>query len=122
MQFAVFGREIPCQCETAATRKVTVKQLIHTTAETIGNYSSLIDIFTSIASGIQTCPVRIKPNRLLSELSRRPKVPTAQPLQQFLTRILTSRKGRNSVANLQNLTLDIPNLDIINVNVHAKFG
>ena len=36
--------------------------------------------------------------------------------------ILTSIKGRNSVANLQNLTLYNPNLDIINVNVYTKFG
>ena len=36
--------------------------------------------------------------------------------------ILTSIKGRNSVANLRNLTLYNPNLDIINVNVHTKFG
>ena len=36
--------------------------------------------------------------------------------------ILTSIMGRNSVANLQNLTLNNPNLDIINVNVYTKFG
>ena len=36
--------------------------------------------------------------------------------------ILTSIKGRNSVANLQNLKLYNPNLDIINVNVYTKFG
>ena len=36
--------------------------------------------------------------------------------------ILTSIKGRNSVANLQNLTLYNPNLDIISVNVYTKFG
>ena len=36
--------------------------------------------------------------------------------------ILTSIKGRNSVANLQNLTLYIPNLDIISVNVYTKFS
>ena len=36
--------------------------------------------------------------------------------------ILTSIKGRNSVANLQNLTLYNPNLDLINVNVYTKFG
>ena len=36
--------------------------------------------------------------------------------------ILTSIKGRNSVANLRNLTLYNPNLDTINVNVHTKFG
>ena len=31
-------------------------------------------------------------------------------------------KGRNSVANLRNLTLYNPNLDTINVNVYTKFG
>ena len=36
--------------------------------------------------------------------------------------ILTSIKGRNSVANLRNLTLYNPNLDTINVNVFTKFG
>ena len=36
--------------------------------------------------------------------------------------ILTSIKGRNSVANLRNLTLYNPNLDTINVNVYTKFG
>ena len=35
--------------------------------------------------------------------------------------ILTSIKGRNSVVNLQNLTLYNPNLDIIYVNVYTKF-
>ena len=36
--------------------------------------------------------------------------------------ILTSIKGRNSVANLQNLTRKNPNLDIIYENVYTKFG
>ena len=36
--------------------------------------------------------------------------------------ILTSIKGRNSVANLRNLTLYDNNLDTINVNVYTKFG
>ena len=36
--------------------------------------------------------------------------------------IQTSIKGRNSVANLQNLMLYNPNLEIINVNVYTKFG
>ena len=36
--------------------------------------------------------------------------------------ILTSIKGRNSVANLQNLTLYNTNLDTINVNVYTKSG
>ena len=36
--------------------------------------------------------------------------------------ILTSIKGRNSVANLLNLTLYIPNLDTINFKVNTKFG
>ena len=34
--------------------------------------------------------------------------------------ILTSIKGHNSVANLRNLTLYNPNLDIIYVNVYTK--
>ena len=34
--------------------------------------------------------------------------------------ILTSIKGRNFVANLRNLTLYNPNLDIINVNVYTN--
>ena len=34
--------------------------------------------------------------------------------------ILTSIKGRNSVANLGNLTIYNPNLDIINVNVYTN--
>ena len=37
-------------------------------------------------------------------------------------KILTTIKSRNSVANLQNLTIYNPNLDIINVNVYTKFG
>ena len=36
--------------------------------------------------------------------------------------ILTSIKGRNSVANLRNLIIYDPNLDTINVNVYTKFG
>ena len=37
-------------------------------------------------------------------------------------KILTSIKGRNSVANLRNLRLYNPNLDTINVDVYTKFG
>ena len=37
-------------------------------------------------------------------------------------KILTSIKGCYSVANLRNLLLYNPNLDIINVNVYTKFG
>ena len=36
--------------------------------------------------------------------------------------ILTSIKGCYSAPNLQKMTLYNPNLDIINVNVHTKFG
>ena len=36
--------------------------------------------------------------------------------------ILTSIKGCNSVVKLRNLKLYNPNLDIIYVNVHTKFG
>ena len=35
---------------------------------------------------------------------------------------MKSIKGRNSVENLRNLTFYNPNLDIIYVNVHTKFG
>ena len=35
--------------------------------------------------------------------------------------ILTPIKGRNSVANLQNLTFYNPNLDVIDANVYTKF-
>ena len=37
-------------------------------------------------------------------------------------KIFRSIKGRNSVANLRNLTLYNPNLDLINVNVYTKSG
>ena len=37
-------------------------------------------------------------------------------------KILRSIKDRNSIANLRNLTLYNPNLDLINVNVYTKFG
>ena len=36
--------------------------------------------------------------------------------------ILTSIKGCNSATNLRKMTLYNPILDIINVNVHTKFG
>ena len=36
--------------------------------------------------------------------------------------ILSSIKGHNSVANLQNMRLYNPNLDLIDVNVYTKFG
>ena len=36
--------------------------------------------------------------------------------------ILTSIKGHNSVANLRNLTLYNPDLDIIYVNMYTKFS
>ena len=36
--------------------------------------------------------------------------------------IMTSIRGHNSVANLRNLPLYNPNLDIINGNVYTKFG
>ena len=36
--------------------------------------------------------------------------------------ILTSIKGRNSVANLIKMKLYNPNIDLINVNLHTKFG
>ena len=36
--------------------------------------------------------------------------------------ILTSMKGRNSVKILQKMTGNNPKLDLINVDVHTKFG
>ena len=36
--------------------------------------------------------------------------------------ILMSIKGRNSVKILQNMTGNNPKLDLVNVNVHTKFG
>ena len=35
--------------------------------------------------------------------------------------ILTSIKSRNSVANLQNMTLYNPNVDLVNDNMYIKF-
>ena len=36
--------------------------------------------------------------------------------------ILTSIKGNKSVINLCNLTTNNPNLDVVNINAHAKLG
>ena len=36
--------------------------------------------------------------------------------------ILTSIKGRNSVKMMRKMTGNNPKLDIVNVNVHTKFG
>ena len=36
--------------------------------------------------------------------------------------ILTSIKGRNSVKILRKMTANNPKLDLVNVNVHTKFG
>ena len=36
--------------------------------------------------------------------------------------ILTSIKGHNSVSNLQKMTINNHNLDLVNVNVYTKFG
>ena len=33
-----------------------------------------------------------------------------------------SIKGRNSVANLQKMTIYYPNVDLVNDNVYTKFG
>ena len=38
------------------------------------------------------------------------------------TEILTSIKGRNSVANLQKMTIYNTNVDLVNDNVYTKFG
>ena len=37
-------------------------------------------------------------------------------------KILTSIKGRNSVKILRKMTGNIPKLDLVNVDVHTKFG
>ena len=37
-------------------------------------------------------------------------------------KILTSIKGRNSVKILRKMTGNNPRLDLVNVNVHTKFG
>ena len=47
---------------------------------------------------------------------------------QFFLKILsgnkkvTSIKGHNSVSKLQKMTGNIPNLNLININAHKKFG
>ena len=43
-----------------------------------------------------------------------------QDIQQ--NEILTSIKGRNSVANLRKMKLSNPNIDLINDNVYTKYG
>ena len=40
----------------------------------------------------------------------------------FHFKILTSIKGHNSVANLRKMKLYNPNIDLINDNVHTKYG
>ena len=40
----------------------------------------------------------------------------------WLDQILMSTKDRNSVANLQKMTLYNPNIDLVNDNVYTKFG
>ena len=37
-------------------------------------------------------------------------------------RNLTSFKGHNSVSNLRKMTSNNPNLDLVNINAHTKFG
>ena len=59
-------------------------------------------------------------NEILTSIKGRNSVANLQKLTIY--EILTSIKGRNSVANLRNLTLKNPNLDIIYVNVYTKFG
>ena len=36
--------------------------------------------------------------------------------------ILTSIKGRHSVTNLRKMTVNNPNIDLVNINVYTKFG
>ena len=57
MQFSAFGQEI--HCETTTTRKVTVKQLIYTTAGTILIIVSQMDTFASDASENGTCVAEV---------------------------------------------------------------
>ena len=37
-------------------------------------------------------------------------------------KILTSIKGHNSVTNLQKITGNNPNLDVVNINAYIQFG
>ena len=46
--------------------------------------------------------------------------PLCQDIEQ--NEILTSIKGRNSVANLRKMMLYNPNIDLINHIVHTEFG
>ena len=45
-------------------------------------------------------------------------------MQRILSRneFLTSIKGRNSVTDLRKMTVDNPNLDLVNINVYTKLG
>ena len=60
-----------------------------------------------------------------SQLSKRflQLVKGSQLCSPWLDKILTSIKGRNSVANLQKkMTLYNPNVDLVKDNVYTKFG
>ena len=57
MQFLAFSREI--RCESTAIRKVTVKPLIHTTAEKKLISFSLVNIFARDDSEIRTCAAEV---------------------------------------------------------------
>ena len=71
MQFMAFSREIPY--ETTATKKVTVRPSIHTTAGTILIIVSLINSFARDNSENQTCVAEVSSlselNTLTTELS-----------------------------------------------------
>ena len=80
---------------------------------------------------VKFCPLVLKilsGNEILTSIKGRNSVANLRNLTLYnpnldlINEILTSIKGRNSVANLRNLTLYNPNLDLINVNVHTKFG
>ena len=64
--------------------------------------TSMLSILICIQNLVQFCPFILK---ILSG-----------------NKILTSIKGRNFAANLRKMTFYYPNLDLINVNVHTKFG
>ena len=41
---------------------------------------------------------------------------------EILNKIMTSVKGHNSITNAWNMMCNNPNLDLVNINAHTKFG
>ena len=75
---------------------------------------------------VKFCPLVLKilsGNEILTSIKGRNLVKFCPLVLKILSgnEILTSIKGRNSVANLRNLRLYNPNLDLVNVNVYTKF-